>query len=151
MNAIKIIHDRTEDLIREYIINYFNELDDDKFEYYKTNNDDNDDDDYNNDELLFELFNNWENTDDNNFFDFVESNYNEECRFKFNKDFVYILQFVVSEYKDNYDVDVEPEKFTDLEYIINCYAYCLMRDGNANCILEEVFENYEREPTIILK
>ena len=148
MNAIKIITNRTEVLIEEYIINYLNELDDDKFELYKKNNDD---DDKDNNDLLYELFNNWENTDNNNFFNFVESNYNEEGRFKFNKDFVYILQFVVEKFRDEYAVDIETEKFTDLEHIINCYAYCIISDCNGDWILEKVFENYERQSTIILK
>jgi hypothetical protein len=67
------IINKTEKLIEEYIINYFNELDDDKFDYYKRCNDDDDED---NNELLYELFSKWKDTY-NNFFNLQKNSFSE--------------------------------------------------------------------------
>ena len=139
------IINKTEKLIQEYIINYFNELDDDKFDYYKRCNDDDDDD---NNELLYELFSKWKDTN-NNFFNFIQNNYNDECRYKLNTDFIYILQFVAKEYTNEYGIMMNPEKFTDLEFIVNNFAeFIIMENVYKFC---EIFEKYERPTNIILK
>jgi len=149
MNPIEIIHIKTEELIKEYIIHYLDELynnQDESYNYYMSIKEDINDHILN--DLECNLFKQFGGDSGSDFYNYVENNYNEESRYKLNEDFTYILQYVV-EFEFEFD-DIEPEDFTNVELIINYYALRFILEDNKK-IIYNVLKNYEDPEQFILK
>ena len=134
------INNKTEKLIKEFLILCFDELNDDQLDNIKNGDYDTK---YN---FICEIFNNCHficqcnNKYDfyyieSNFYEYVKNNYDG-----FDKDFIYILQYVVMEYKEEYDTIIDIEDYTNFEYIIDSYGWLLTFN-----VFDEILKSYEKE------
>jgi hypothetical protein len=140
--AMERINNKTEKLIKEYLILCFDELNDDQLDDIKNGNYDTK---YN---FISEIFENCPiflqnlsrdysysyNNIESNFYEYVKNNYDG-----FDKDFIYILQYVVMEFKEEYDTIIDIEDYTDFVYIIDSYGWLLTFN-----VFDEILKSYEK-------
>jgi hypothetical protein len=152
------INEKTLKVIEEYIFHFLNQLDSDNYIFDKIIND------Y---DIQFEFqyqlfhqghrdnknrwskfkvirdFHNYVKNIDNNFYTYIKS-YNTDFYLYINakNNYIEILQYVAMSYKND-DNELDIEKWSDFEYIINEYVSKLINDEEMD--IDEILKKYEKE------
>ncbi len=162
MTPITEINEKTLKVIEEYIIHFLNQLDSDNYIFDKIINDYDIQFDF-----QYQLFNQWDHRHrlnknrwsrfkvvrdfykyvkniDNNFYTYIKTFNNEFYEYiNVKNNYIEILQYVAMSYK-NEDDELDIEKWSDFEYIINDYVSNLIMDEEMD--IDEILKKYEKKP-----